>query len=206
MSADHPGHRARAASLTGAFWGFIPGFLKARTGASEVITTIMLNYVAAQVVLFGLRSDFLRQDGLGPADLEGPLGLRAHPADPRPAGDPPPLGLRRRAASWPWSCPGSCSGRRKGFELRAAGFNMTAARYAGMSASGSIILAMVAVGRAGRPRRLDGGPRDRAPDVQRHQRGLRLQRDRPRPAGGQPAAAASWSRHCCSARCAPAAA
>jgi general nucleoside transport system permease protein len=30
----------------------------------------------------------------------------------------------------------------KGFELRAAGFNMTAARYAGMSASGSIILAM----------------------------------------------------------------
>ena len=30
----------------------------------------------------------------------------------------------------------------KGFELRAAGFNMNAARYAGMSASGSIILAM----------------------------------------------------------------
>ena len=49
--------------LTGAFWGFIPGFLKARTGASEVITTIMLNYVAAQIVLFGLRSDFLRQAG-----------------------------------------------------------------------------------------------------------------------------------------------
>ena len=49
--------------LTGAFWGFIPGFLKARTGAHEVITTIMLNYVAAQIVLFGLRSDFLRQEG-----------------------------------------------------------------------------------------------------------------------------------------------
>jgi general nucleoside transport system permease protein len=30
----------------------------------------------------------------------------------------------------------------KGFELRASGFNMTAARYAGMSATGSIILAM----------------------------------------------------------------
>ena len=35
-------------TLTGALWGFIPGFLKARTGAHEVITTIMLNYVAAQ--------------------------------------------------------------------------------------------------------------------------------------------------------------
>src|SRR5450759_339297 len=52
-----------AGILTGAAWGFIPGFLKARTGAHEVITTIMLNYVAAQIVLFGLRSDFLRQEG-----------------------------------------------------------------------------------------------------------------------------------------------
>jgi general nucleoside transport system permease protein len=34
----------------------------------------------------------------------------------------------------------------KGFELRAAGFNMTAARYAGMNASGSIILAMTLSG------------------------------------------------------------
>ena len=55
--------RSPPASLTGAAWGFIPGFLKARTGAHEVITTIMLNYVAAQIVLFGLRSDFLRQAG-----------------------------------------------------------------------------------------------------------------------------------------------
>jgi ABC-type uncharacterized transport system permease subunit len=49
-----------AGIATGAMWGFIPGFLKARTGAHEVITTIMLNYIAAQIVLFGLRSDFLR--------------------------------------------------------------------------------------------------------------------------------------------------
>jgi simple sugar transport system permease protein len=34
----------------------------------------------------------------------------------------------------------------KGFELRAAGFNLTAARYAGMSAGGSIILAMIISG------------------------------------------------------------
>src|SRR5262249_39135846 len=30
----------------GALWGFIPGFLKARSGAHEVVTTIMLNYIA----------------------------------------------------------------------------------------------------------------------------------------------------------------
>jgi len=34
----------------GFIWGVIPGFLKARTGAHEVITTIMLNYIAAQIV------------------------------------------------------------------------------------------------------------------------------------------------------------
>ncbi|GBL17419.1 uncharacterized ABC transporter permease protein YufP [Chloroflexota bacterium] len=50
-------------TLSGALWGFIPGFLKARTGAHEVITTIMLNYVAAQLVLFGLRSEFLKPVG-----------------------------------------------------------------------------------------------------------------------------------------------
>lgn len=35
-----------AAMLGGAFWGMIPGVLKAYTGAHEVIVTIMLNYVA----------------------------------------------------------------------------------------------------------------------------------------------------------------
>ncbi|NPV55177.1 MAG: ABC transporter permease [Anaerolineae bacterium] len=33
-------------ALGGAIWGFIPGLLKARTGAHEVITTIMMNYIA----------------------------------------------------------------------------------------------------------------------------------------------------------------
>ena len=89
-----------AGVLTGAFWGFIPGFLKARTGAHEVITTIMLNYVAAQVVLFALRSDFLRQPGsTAPISKNlSPIGRRAEHLIRRPAGDPSGLRLRRRAA------------------------------------------------------------------------------------------------------------
>lgn len=35
-----------AGALVGAFWGWIPGFLKAWRGAHEVITTIMMNYLA----------------------------------------------------------------------------------------------------------------------------------------------------------------
>ena len=45
-----------AGVVMGGLWGFIPGFLKARTGAHEVITTIMLNYVAAQIVFLALSS------------------------------------------------------------------------------------------------------------------------------------------------------
>lgn len=35
-----------AGALGGAIWGFIPGWLKAKTGGHEVINTIMMNYIA----------------------------------------------------------------------------------------------------------------------------------------------------------------
>jgi simple sugar transport system permease protein len=38
-----------AGTIAGGIWGFIPGILKARTGAHEVITTIMLNYLAYRI-------------------------------------------------------------------------------------------------------------------------------------------------------------
>jgi len=41
-------------ALFGAAWGFIPGFLKARTGAHEVITSMMLNYVALNLLTYVL--------------------------------------------------------------------------------------------------------------------------------------------------------
>ncbi|WP_425145635.1 ABC transporter permease [Deinococcus sp.] len=41
-----------AAALGGALWGAIPGLLKARFGSSEVINTIMLNYIASGIFVF----------------------------------------------------------------------------------------------------------------------------------------------------------
>lgn len=41
-----------AAALAGGLWGALPGWLKARFGAHEVINTIMLNYIAASLFLF----------------------------------------------------------------------------------------------------------------------------------------------------------
>ncbi len=134
-----------AGTITGAAWGWLPGYLKARTGAHEVITTIMLNYVAAQIVLFGLRSDFLRLEN----STEPISKVLANFVRVPLLIDLPALRLHwgfilalvmAAATSW------LLFKTTKGFELRSAGFNLHAARYAGMSASGSIILAMTLSG------------------------------------------------------------
>lgn len=45
-----------AAAVGGGLWGALPGWLKARFGANEVINTILLNYIAASLLLFLLSS------------------------------------------------------------------------------------------------------------------------------------------------------
>ncbi len=136
---------AIAASIVfGGFWGFIPGFLKARTGAHEVITTIMLNLIATQVVLFALLGPFLRQAG-----SSQPVSKTMTWVDVPPIVELPAIRL-----DWGFVVALATAGAvswllfktTKGFELRAAGFNPTAARYAGMSAGGSMMLAMTLSG------------------------------------------------------------
>jgi general nucleoside transport system permease protein len=131
--------------ISGGLWGFIPGFLKARTGAHEVITTIMLNYIAAQVVFFALRSTVLRAPG-----STAPVSRNLTPIADVP-NIIPLAGIRLDfgfvvallvgvGVSW------LLFRTTLGFELRASGFNMTAARYAGMSAGGSMMLGMALSG------------------------------------------------------------
>jgi simple sugar transport system permease protein len=130
------------ATLAGAAWGFVPGFLKARTGAHEVITTIMLNYIASLFVFFMLTtSPTLRAAGSTTpvskqlssiVDVPNLINLPTIRLD---FGFVVAL-LMAVAVSW------LLFRTTKGFELRAAGFSSTAARYAGMSAGGSMMLAM----------------------------------------------------------------
>lgn len=47
------------AMVAGALWGGIAGLLKARTGAHEVIVTIMLNYVAYYLLFYALTKEWL---------------------------------------------------------------------------------------------------------------------------------------------------
>jgi len=49
--------------LGGAIWGFIPGILKAKTNANEVIVTIMLNYVALNFIRWALVQPVYQKEG-----------------------------------------------------------------------------------------------------------------------------------------------
>lgn len=52
-----------AAVVGGGIWGGLAGLLKARTGAHEVITTIMLNFVAAFFTLWVLKTSVFQEEG-----------------------------------------------------------------------------------------------------------------------------------------------
>ena len=75
-----------AGALGGAAYGFIPGYLKARTGAHEVVTTIMLNNVAVLLLTWAV-NDLVRAPGFS-FPRTGEIGQSALPDPPRP--QPPP--------------------------------------------------------------------------------------------------------------------
>jgi ABC-type uncharacterized transport system permease subunit len=128
----------------GALCGFIPGILKARTGAHEVITTIMLNYVVANLALYLLSSALYRRPGrsdpisrvvAAPSRLPhlAGQGLRLH------AGIILAL-LAAAGVAW------LLSRSTWGFELRVAGANPEAALTAGIDVGRATVVAMVLSG------------------------------------------------------------
>ena len=67
-------------AIGGAIWGFIPGLLKAKTGAHEVIVTIMLNYIAYRLVDYLLKT---RCSSARAATTRSPRPSRRAPSCPR---------------------------------------------------------------------------------------------------------------------------
>ena len=81
----------------GAIWGGIVGVLKARTGAHEVILTIMLNYVAFYLVTWMVRSPALLQRPAGDQPISAPTPPNAQfPGSARSAVPPAGLGIHPR--------------------------------------------------------------------------------------------------------------
>jgi len=129
-----------AGFLAGAFWGFVPGLLKARTGAHEVITTIMLNYVAMFLTYYLLSTALFQRPG-----RTDPISRAVDSAAMLPS--LAALNLRLHAGAllavavaiavyfllWRTTL---------GFEFRAVGANPDASRAAGIGVGRVIVLAM----------------------------------------------------------------
>jgi simple sugar transport system permease protein len=135
-----------AGCLAGGLWGAIPGFLKARTGAHEVIVTIMLNYVAIQMTSF-LVSGVMKDPNPLIANAQTPKILQS-------ARLPPMLPDPQYRLHWGfviavlavifiwWLINKSTLG----FEIRTVGANPQAARYAGMAVGRTMVIAMAISG------------------------------------------------------------
>jgi ABC-type uncharacterized transport system permease subunit len=115
-----------AGIVAGGLWGFIPGFLKAVSGAHEVVSTIMLNYVAVQL-LAALVSGPLKVPR-SPSPVTYDVGNAAFPIV---VGNTGHIGiiLAILAAGFVWWLLFRTTW---GFEIRSVGANPEAARYAGM--------------------------------------------------------------------------
>ncbi|WP_033343726.1 ABC transporter permease [Catenuloplanes japonicus] len=133
-----------AGMIGGAFWGFLPGILKARFGAHEVITSIMLNYIAGLFLGWIImqpgvhdpeRTDAISKAVDPSAQLPGLLG-----GDQRVHLGIVLAGLATWGVSW------LLNRSTFGFELRAVGANPDAAKTAGISVTATYTMLMVVSG------------------------------------------------------------
>ena len=133
-----------AGVLAGGVWGGIAGFLKARFGANEVISTIMLNWIATYLLFFALKTTAFTganqsqptSPSIGENAVLPPLlgdGFRLH------AG----LLLAAGAAVLLWWL---MSRSTIGFHFRAVGSNPRAARVAGISPARTAFLVLAVAG------------------------------------------------------------
>jgi simple sugar transport system permease protein len=129
-------------ALAGGLWGAIPGWLKARFGAHEVINTIMMNYIALGLVSFLLN---------GPMKDPSPTNVIARTPEIAETARLAPLfadpALRVHwgtvlafiVAFLVWFLLWKMT---VGFEIRTVGTSSGAARYAGINVGRTIILTM----------------------------------------------------------------
>ncbi len=130
-----------AGAAGGALWAGIAAFLKVSRGINEIITTLMLNYIAEFLILYLARGPMREQGSYLPqsAQLVGPARMPTLPGSQLHLGIL--IGIVFIPATYVllWRTP-------LGFRLRAIGSNQGAARYAGMGVAAGIGAALLISG------------------------------------------------------------
>ena len=129
--------------LCGAAWGLIPAILKVKLGLNDVITTLMMNYIALYIVEWLIH---------GPWKGPSMRGFAYTDTFPQAARLPSIYGTR---IHWPTLILGiilaifmyiMVTRTRSGFEIRVIGENPDAARFAGISQLKTTLLVMLISG------------------------------------------------------------
>ncbi len=135
-----------AGAAGGAAWAFVPAILKAKTGAHEVINTIMMNYIAFRL------SEWLLNGPLMRPGTANPVSPFIEPSAELPRFFPDPIRFHAGffialavAAFVYWLLFKTTLG----FELRTVGANPNAAKYAGMNITRNIVIGMCLSGALG---------------------------------------------------------
>jgi len=141
-----------AAALFGGVWGFIPGWLQARRGSHTVITTIMLNFIAASIMTYLLVNPLRREGQQIPESatfdermwlpqLHNVLGDLGIAIGRSPLNASLLIALVACVLYWlyVWKM-------RAGYELRVVGRSEAAAVYGGISPAKQIMIAMTLSG------------------------------------------------------------
>jgi len=136
-----------AGTIGGALWSFVPGYLRAVLGVNEILSTVMMNYIAVQFYGFLLRGPMI-----DPAELQVGSGTPQSVRLPRSAwidriipgtrlhwGIAIALGLALVVYILLWRTTW-------GFRMRAAGASPKSARYAGINVERCLLMAMVLAG------------------------------------------------------------
>ncbi len=143
----HPWVCALGAAVAGGLYGLIPAALKLRRGVHEVISTIMLNWIAISLVENWLVVGPLRANASGDNSLSGTSQILPTAELPRLLGELSRLNggfvlalmLAALCAFW-------LMRTRNGFEVRAVGMGMEASRAAGIPVSTRVYQAMALSG------------------------------------------------------------
>jgi ABC-type uncharacterized transport system permease subunit len=131
-----------AGAASGAIWGAIPGYLKAKTGAHEVINTIMMNHIMIRLTDYLVKNPMLDSKASIPRTpyiLETAYLPKIFP------------GYRLHwgfiiAIAMAFLIYFLLFKTTTGFEIRTVGLNQNAARYAGMNVAKNFSLAMAISG------------------------------------------------------------
>ncbi|WP_010631827.1 ABC transporter permease [Sporolactobacillus vineae] len=130
--------------LVGGLWSFLPGLLKARFKVHEVISTIMMNYIALYSTAYIIKN-FLYTEGERTPTIPSSASLASNFLATITQGSRLHWGfiVAIIAVVVMWFLLWRTT---MGFELRSVGFSPDASRYAGMNVSRNIILSMTISG------------------------------------------------------------